>query len=54
MKIEDLITLAENRLMALNNAVATATAVGDIETLARLESEVTDTQQTLDKLRGGV
>ncbi len=51
MKIIELITLAENKLMALNQAIATATAKGDAEALARLDAEVAETQDTLDALR---
>ncbi len=51
MKIDDLIILAENRLMALNNATASAVTIGDVEAITKLESEVFDTQQTLNKLR---
>lgn len=53
MKIAELITLAENKLAALNQAVSTATAVGDVERLTPLLLEIIDTQTTLDELRGG-
>lgn len=51
MKIEELITLAENKLMALNQSIATATAKGDTAALAALETEAAETQATLDDLR---
>lgn len=54
MKIAELITLAENKLMALNQSIATATAKGDADALAALETEATETQATLDDLRGVV
>lgn len=53
MKIAELITLAENKLAALNQAVSTATAVGDVERLAALTLEVEETQAALDELRAG-
>lgn len=51
MKIIELITLAENKLMALNQAIATATSMGDAEALPRLDAEVAETQATLGALR---
>ncbi len=51
MKIEELITVAENKLAALNNAMATAVSKGDAEAIVRLENEVAETQATLDVLR---
>lgn len=52
MKIAELITLAENNLMALNQAIATATSKGDAEALTKLNADVAETQATLDSLRG--
>ena len=52
MTIEDLIKLAENRLATLNGLVATAFQRGDTEQLTQLDAEVTQTQATLDILRG--
>lgn len=54
MKITELITLAENKLMALNQAIATATSKGDAEALTRLDAEVAETQATLDSLRAAL
>lgn len=51
MKIAELITLAENKLMALNQSIATATAKGAAAALAALETEAAETQTTLDGLR---
>ena len=51
MKIAELITLAENKLATLNQAIATATSKGDAEALTRLGAEVAETQDTLDDLR---
>ena len=51
MKISELITLAENRLMVLNNAVFTAQTQGNAAELDRLNGEVVETQATLDSLR---
>lgn len=51
MKIAELITLAESKLAALNTAIATATAIGDVEELKRLVASSDETQATLDKLR---
>lgn len=52
MKITDLITLAENKLMALNGQMSTAIQSGDAEAITSIEALVTETQSTLDSLRG--
>ena len=51
MTIQELIVFAENRLQHLHNAVATATQLGDLDKLSSLQIEVTDTEETLSKLR---
>lgn len=51
MKIAELITLAENKLSALNNEMSYATQVGEVEEITRIEAQVTETQATLDQLR---
>ena len=51
MKIQDLITLAENKLMVLNNDMSNAVQRGDVEEITLLESLITETQATLDTLR---
>lgn len=51
MTIQELIVFAENRLQHLNNAVATAIQLGDVDRLSQLEVEVNDTEETLSKLR---
>jgi hypothetical protein len=51
MTIDDLIRLAENRLATINGAWATAFARGESEAVAKLEAEITQTQETLDTLR---
>lgn len=51
MKITELITLAENKLAALNNQMSYAVEVGEIDEIARIEGQVTETQTTLDQLR---
>jgi hypothetical protein len=51
MTINDVMTLASNRLAALNQAHATAVALGDVQRMAALEAEIVETQSTLDALR---
>ncbi len=51
MKISELITLTENKLATLNNEMAYAIQVGEVEEIARIEAQVTETQHTLDALR---
>ena len=50
MNISQLLTLASNRLAALNTARATAVAVGDISRLDTLDADIAETQATIDKL----
>ena len=51
MTIPQLITLASNRLAALNSARATAVALGDVERIAALDADIAETQATLDALQ---
>ena len=51
MNIQSLISLAENKLTVLNQAVVTAQQQGDTAALARLELEVVETQGTIDSLK---
>ena len=51
MKIPDLITLAENKLMVLNRDMATAVQLGEVEEIPAIEAKVVETQVTLDALR---
>lgn len=51
MTIAELLTLASNRLATLNQAHATAVALGNVERMAALEAEIVETQSTLDALR---
>ena len=50
MTIPQLITLASNRLAALNTSRANAVALGDIERIDALDAEIAETQNTLDAL----
>jgi hypothetical protein len=51
MKIDELIALAEHRLMSLNQEMATALQLGQIETIADLNVKIDETQNTLTALR---
>ncbi len=51
MKIQELITLAENKLIALNTEMSNAIQHGDVEAITRIETQVAETQNTLDTLR---
>jgi hypothetical protein len=51
MTIAQLITLAANRLAALNNARTTAVALGQVDRLDALDADIAETQATLDALR---
>ena len=51
MKIIELITLAENKLAALNQAMATAHRTDNVGAIPEIEIERAETQATLDELR---
>lgn len=51
MKVSDLIKLAESRLAALNNARATAEALGQDSRLADIDADILETEATLAQLR---
>lgn len=51
MNIAELIKLMENQLSALNNAKASAGAIGDITQYNAIEIQILETQITLDQLR---
>jgi hypothetical protein len=51
MTITQLIALASNRLAMLNNARATAVALGHIDRLYVLDADIAETQTTLNQLR---
>jgi hypothetical protein len=50
MTIADLLRLAQNRLAALNNQRSTAEALGYAGDVARLEAEITETENTIAAL----
>ena len=51
MKMQELVTLMANKLAYLNTAKSTATALGDVEAVLRLDSEISETQATIDALQ---
>lgn len=51
MNMPDLIELASNKLMRLNEAMTTATSQGNAAEVVRIDSEVAETQRTLDALK---
>ena len=51
MTINDLIVLVANKLASLNNSLATATALGNLDDVLRLQDEIEATETTLDQLR---
>lgn len=50
MTIEQLINLTENRLLYLQGARSAAWASGDADGVARLDSDIAQTQETLNQL----
>ena len=50
MNIPQLITLAYNRLAALNSARSSAVGLGNIAALEGLDADILETQSTIDKL----
>jgi hypothetical protein len=51
MSIDELIQLVSYKLSALNSARASAVAVGDLNQVVALDSQINQTQLTLDQLR---
>ena len=51
MTLAELIQLVSYRLAALNSARASAVAVGDLNQVVSLDSQINQTQLTLDQLR---
>jgi hypothetical protein len=49
--LSELIKLLQNRIAALNGLKSTATAQGDVEQVVALETQIEQTQLTLDQLR---
>lgn len=50
MSLEELIRLVQNRLTALNGLRSTAAALGDVNQVILLDSQIQQTQLTLDQL----
>jgi hypothetical protein len=51
MTVNDLITLAENKLAALNQRRTTAHQLGDTSDMPKIDAEIVDTETTLSSLR---
>jgi hypothetical protein len=51
MKVAELVTLMANKLSYLNTAKSTAIASGDLDAVLRLDSEISETQATLEALQ---
>jgi len=51
MKVAELVTLMANKLAYLNTAKSTAITSGDLDAILRLDSEISETQATLEALQ---
>ena len=51
MTVDKLIQLAERRLARLEQERINADLIGDVDAMARLDTEITETQTTLNQLR---
>ena len=51
MTIDDLALLAKARLVYLSQILSSYTALGDVDGMTRTESEIAQTQSTLDQLQ---
>jgi hypothetical protein len=51
MNIQELITLLSNKIASLNNARSNAVSSGDVVAVLRLDDEIAETQNTLNKLQ---
>jgi hypothetical protein len=50
MNLDDLLNLAKARILHLEQLRRMAAQQGDVTSIARLETEIAETQSTLDKL----
>lgn len=51
MKIQEIISLIEARLNTLNSSYTLATSSGNLEEVLRLEQEISETKETLQRLK---
>lgn len=51
MKMQELVSLMANKLAYLNTAKSTAITSGDLEAVLRLDSDISETQATIDALQ---
>jgi hypothetical protein len=51
MTLSELIILLSNRISWLNSAKSTAIAAGDAAAVLRLDGEIEETQETLNKIQ---
>lgn len=51
LTVPDLITMCERRVVYLQSVRTSATALGDLEQVSRVDAELAETQDTLNKLR---
>lgn len=51
MTVDKLIQLAERRLARLEQERINADLIGDVDAMARFDTEITETQTTLNQLR---
>ena len=52
MRIADLINILTNRIASLNAQKVHATSVGDLQRVLTLDEEITETETTLNQLKG--
>jgi len=50
MQLIEIISIVSNRLNYLNSQRTIAVRIGDLDRVSALDSEISDTQATLDKL----
>lgn len=51
MKISDLITILERRLVYLGSLRSSAVALGDLAQIERIDADAAETQETLNQLK---
>lgn len=50
MKFNELYSILSNKILSLNNQKQIAVSQGDLDLLVSIESEINETQLTIDKL----
>ena len=54
MKIEQVLAILQNRVVTLNSLKSSATGSGDLEKVIQVENELSDTLDTIEKIKNTI